>query len=1485
MRRSWQGQQGERLEPRIVLANAFAEYEKVSPQWFTQLSSGALDAIGRVGPLPADADLSADKLDYDSSILRWIVRLDAHGTHQARTVRGVPDVLNDGQVSFAALYGLGLPGEVVVETVGHSKADVADALRANPHVAMFQRDDMILGPQAAPDDPDFDKLRGLDSGSSPTDPTDPDIDAPEAWNITTGSSDIVVAVIDTGIDYNHPDLAANVWTNPGEIPGDGIDNDNNGFIDDVHGYDFANSDSDPLDDHRHGTHVAGTIAAVGNNGIGVVGVNWQSSIMALKYLDRTNQGLTSNAKRAINYATMMRERDVNPANVRVINASWGGPGGFDAGMRDEIERAGEAGILFVAAAGNGDVLGRGVDNDLRSFYPASYGLDNIIAVAASDQNDELAPFSNFGKLSVDLAAPGVGILSTEPGGSTASRNGTSMATPHVSGVAALVWSHIPYATVAEVRSAILRGVDELDSLSNRVATGGRLNAFGALTVDTVSPRATLKQPRNITTTDVAVQEFEITILDNVAVDWFQLSTSELVVTSLETGESFIANATAVSSQEDLPELGATYQMDAPGGTWDALENATYEVALRSGQVFDTASPANSFRSAVLGTFEVDVPDVGQILVNTFDDTFDTDDSMISLREAVQKARDQNSANTILLPAGVYDLTLSGAGTEEVDTGDLDVFDELTIRGASDAETIIRGTHGDRIFDVHAGGKLTLQRVTLADANVDVEGAAVRSHGELVVANSTLTNNQATDGGAIYNAGTLTITGSTIVGNSASQDGGGVYNLSGTAHLSNSTFSANQATKRGGAIHAEQPLTLSSVTVALNSADEAGGGVSAVQEVSLRNTLIAQNTSVGGAKDISGQFQGVGGNLIGDGSGATGVADGVNNNQVGTSSSPIDSLLEALGSENERTETHKLLPGSPAINAGIHSGAPATDQRGIKRPRASEGGIDVGAFERFYVEIEGTKFHDANGNGLRDEGDVGLAGWEIFIDLNENGLLDDDEPRAVSQADDAATAGVDETGFYRITHFPPNPTTGISKRLPPDTYTVAEVRQANFRPTLPRELVFESLPQITNQDQPAAIAAGDFDRDGHVDLAIAKQGSSAIELLLNDGATGFPVVRTVLTNINASALVAVDFSSDGNLDLLATDTAAGQLVAMTNDGSGVFTAASISIGANPAGLVTGDFDGANGIDVAVTHDSGSVSLLFNDGNGVFTSGTTIAVTTAGLRGISGADIDDDGDVDLVVTIPAKGEVAILLNQGDGSFTVSEILNSGGSQPRDVVLADFDVDGDADIAVANFGSDRVSLMLNRGDGSFTATVPFPAGSQPTALVAQDFDNDFAIDLAVVNQDTGTISILLNTRDVTPTIGGLDHGGGLTFDVNSTADEIDTNVGNNVVDTASGNITLRAAIMEANAHDGDDVINLPAGTYTLSLPGADDTAVAGDLDITDNLTIVGSGANATIIDAASIDRVLEVLANATLTISGVTISGGSVSGRGGGIYNRVD
>jgi hypothetical protein len=317
------------------------------------------------------------------------------------------------------------------------------------------------------------------------------IGAPAAWDLTTGSASVVVAVIDTGIKYTHEDLAANIWTNPGETGTDaqghdkasnGVDDDGDGFIDDVHGYDFDHNDPDPSDDNGHGTHCAGTIGAVGNNSTGVVGVNWNVSLIAVKTHDSAGNSTSAKVVAAFNYVTMLRARGTN---IRVTSNSWGGApeaGGFDQALLDAIDAAGAANILNVFAAGNANT-----NIDAQPFYPASYNVPNLISVAASDQSDSRASFSNYGATSVDLAAPGVQILSTSNGNAPNNYvvlSGTSMATPHVAGAAALLAAYNPQLSASSLKATLLNSVDQLAQWSGKTLTGGRLNVARSLQTPT-----------------------------------------------------------------------------------------------------------------------------------------------------------------------------------------------------------------------------------------------------------------------------------------------------------------------------------------------------------------------------------------------------------------------------------------------------------------------------------------------------------------------------------------------------------------------------------------------------------------------------------------------------------------------------------------------------------------------------------------------------------------------------------------------------------------------------------------------------------------------------------------------------------------------------------------------------------------------------------------------------------------------------------------
>lgn len=392
-----------------------------------------------------------------------LIKLDA----SAAARRSVDSLVNEGANVIEKLGDLGWqrlripPGLSVEEALQqYQKLDGVIVVQPNFYYRLL----------AIPNDPDYGSalMYGLIK-----------INAAAAWDLSTGSPNVVVANIDTGANYNHPDLAANIWTNPGEINNNGIDDDANGFIDDYYGWDFRYNDSDPIDQNGHGTHTSGTIGAVGNNGIGVVGVNWNVRLMTIKIYSPSGSDTTSAMLiAAYQYVLLMKNRGVN---IRVTNNSYGGcleACGYDQATKEAIEALGEAGILNVFAAGNS-----GTNNDAAPFYPASYTSPSVLAVGGSNSSD--GRVYNYGAVSVDLAAPGVGIRSTTINGSYGNLSGTSMATPHVAGSAALLSAYNPSLSVASLKATLMNTVDVLPAFTGFNKSGGRLNIFAALQNQTV----------------------------------------------------------------------------------------------------------------------------------------------------------------------------------------------------------------------------------------------------------------------------------------------------------------------------------------------------------------------------------------------------------------------------------------------------------------------------------------------------------------------------------------------------------------------------------------------------------------------------------------------------------------------------------------------------------------------------------------------------------------------------------------------------------------------------------------------------------------------------------------------------------------------------------------------------------------------------------------------------------------------------------------
>lgn len=396
----------------------------------------------------------------------------AHKLKVSRDVKLKKNLANGMFGVFSSAGTSAASAGTIVEVNEREISKICDSIRkSNPGVPLTCEANSIVESSKTPNDTQYGALYGMTK-----------ISAPAAWDITTGSSSIVVAVIDTGIDYTHPDLVDNIATNSGEIPNNGVDDDRNGYTDDYYGWDFNGSDNNPIDDHFHGTHCAGTIGAKGDNGQGVAGVNWTVKLLPIKVLSSGGSGTLASVASGMAYAVLR--------GAKIMSMSLG-TNSYSSTLENAIISAKNSGVLVVAAAGND-----GTNADSYPTYPAASAQDNVISVAASDSTDTLAYFSNWGATSVDLAAPGYSILSTTLSRSYGYASGTSMATPHVAGIAAMIRAVNPSLSYSQIKSILLTTVDPISSMNGKMVSGGRANLYKAVlkaqqgTSPTPAPTAT-----------------------------------------------------------------------------------------------------------------------------------------------------------------------------------------------------------------------------------------------------------------------------------------------------------------------------------------------------------------------------------------------------------------------------------------------------------------------------------------------------------------------------------------------------------------------------------------------------------------------------------------------------------------------------------------------------------------------------------------------------------------------------------------------------------------------------------------------------------------------------------------------------------------------------------------------------------------------------------------------------------------------------------
>jgi subtilisin family serine protease len=1288
-----------------------------------------------------------------------------------------------------------------------------EALKRRPDV-LYAEPNYVRRRLAAANDPRFQEMWGLKNTGQPASSNGipgvagADIDAEPAWGLTTGSRNVVVGVIDEGVDVTHPDLAANVWKNPGEVAGNGLDDDANGFVDDVNGWDFFHNDRTvfdgsgayPSDDtDAHGTHVAGTIGAVGNNGLGVTGVNWQVSLMSLKILGRDGEGMAPSSVlvtvRAYNYAKMMKDKwaatgGAKGANIRVLNNSYGGGGRSQAEL-DAINALNASGILFVVAAGNA-----ASNNDTVPVYPSNYNAPNVISVAATNSMDYRPYFSNFGPRTVSMAAPGDWILSTTPNGTYSFFSGTSMASPHVAGAAALVCAANPAITVKRLRNALMYSGDVLGTpgsanYSLETISGRRLNALKALQNaaerDTTAPAAvgglqaragtgrqftlTWKAPGDDASTGrAAVYEVRFSDTQPTTAAQFDQArpllapfpdpagSSEQVVVEIP-----YRHPKGFVSVRAVDNVGNAGPISSVPVSVAQEASDPYVVTLAAPQPLSTGGTRLYVKGDDTNTGDYTLPWVvsyfGELVYSVrassngviyINHSYHATDGTPSLGDAGGTVAGLNSYQMI---AGLWDdLRTDRRATDDIYVVKPDANRVIFRWQAVTYNTPITATtsRGENPvsfeIELHRNGTVTLRYGATGNQKLwPVVGLSNGAPDPYDIPSHTSETSLKSLAGAqtvvftpysVLHPPPVTISALTI-SPAAVVDG---RTATGKITLS------EPAPESGAVITLSDDLTAATMPATvfipwMNSeatftikATSPGGTpqVGTVTAKSGNSTAAAALT----VKPISPSTLSFSSNPVSGGASVTGTV-GLN------APAPAGGAVVTL-SDNLASTT---VPASVTVPAGV---ARATFTVTTKVVTAKQVGTVTASYN-------GTKSSTLT---VRPVGVLSLAvspspvtggsaatgtvTLERASTASTTVTLTDTLASASTPVSVVVPAGATKATF--------NVTTTSVSKFESGTVTAAASGTSKSAPltvnpaavTACAEPSFKVLSKATTTRYLNSAAVGDFNRDGRLDVAAASgYPSSALLTFAGDGVGGLgaPVEYAVAATANGTDFsqgVAVgDFNRDGKPDLVTTVTTNKTVAVLLGDGAGRFGArVAFTTAYKPHSVVVGDFNNDLKPDVAVTSTNtasaagtdGYVELLLGNGAGGFAAATAFRVG-AEPRGLVTGDFNRDGKLDVAAANKSRS-VSVLLGNGAGGFTTKAFTFNAGDVPEDLAVGDFNRDGKQDLAVAvSVHFDETSepygvliVMQGNGLGGFTLSPRiFTATNGLLQIVAGDLNGD--------------------------------------------------------------------------------------------------------------------------------------------------------------------